>query len=151
MEILGLGAIANPMYGLKGPKIIKGDHAPNFPLRWAKKDMDFGKHASAPDPCAPASAGTLRASLRRAPARQPPPLPWTSVSPYALRPEPTWLPIALHLPPRPPAIELAAELGERVPLAVAATAEMAIAVDEGFGDEDFSAVAKPRIKGTETV
>ena len=76
--------MASPMYGLKGPKIMSGDYAPHFPLRLAKKDMDF-------------------------------------------------------------AVELAAKLGERVPLAEAAKAQMAIAMDAGLGNDDFSAVAKPRV------
>lgn len=39
IEVIGQGAIASPMYGLKGPKMIVGDHAPNFPLKHAHKDM----------------------------------------------------------------------------------------------------------------
>ena len=37
--MLELGAIANPMFKLKGPKMLQGDHAPNFPLQHAHKDM----------------------------------------------------------------------------------------------------------------
>jgi len=39
IEIIGQGAIQSPVYGLKGPKMIVKDHAPNFPLRHAHKDM----------------------------------------------------------------------------------------------------------------
>lgn len=39
LEVLELGAIANPMFKLKGPKMLQGDHAPNFPLQHAHKDM----------------------------------------------------------------------------------------------------------------
>ena len=42
VEIFGQGACAAPMFALKGPKItnIDGrDHAPNFPLKHAHKDM----------------------------------------------------------------------------------------------------------------
>eukprot|EP00956_Cyclotella_meneghiniana_P003163 scaffold3884_cov76-Cyclotella_meneghiniana.AAC.3 len=39
LEIIGQGAIQSPMYALKGPKMLKGDHAPNFPLMHAHKDM----------------------------------------------------------------------------------------------------------------
>ncbi len=39
IEVLDLGAMANPMFKLKGPKILQNDHAPNFPLRHAHKDM----------------------------------------------------------------------------------------------------------------
>jgi len=39
LEVLDLAAVANPMFKLKGPKMIQGDHAPNFPLQHAHKDM----------------------------------------------------------------------------------------------------------------
>jgi len=39
LEVIGQGAIQSPMYALKGPKMLKGDHAPNFPLQHAHKDM----------------------------------------------------------------------------------------------------------------
>jgi 3-hydroxyisobutyrate dehydrogenase-like beta-hydroxyacid dehydrogenase len=39
IEVIGQGAVASPMYGLKGPKMIVKDHAPNFPLKHAHKDM----------------------------------------------------------------------------------------------------------------
>ena len=39
IEVIGQGAIQSPMYGLKGPKMIVQDHAPNFPLKHAHKDM----------------------------------------------------------------------------------------------------------------
>uniref|UniRef100_A0A7S2HKP1 6-phosphogluconate dehydrogenase NADP-binding domain-containing protein n=1 Tax=Helicotheca tamesis TaxID=374047 RepID=A0A7S2HKP1_9STRA len=39
IEVIGQGAIQSPVYGLKGPKMIKKDHAPNFPLKHAHKDM----------------------------------------------------------------------------------------------------------------
>jgi len=44
VEVFGQGACAAPMYALKGPKITKkpeADHAPNFPLKHAWKDMRF--------------------------------------------------------------------------------------------------------------
>merc|ERR1711907_612474 len=41
LEVMELGAMANPMFKLKGPKMIAGDHAPNFPLKHAQKDMRF--------------------------------------------------------------------------------------------------------------
>ena len=31
--------MANPMFALKGPKMLSGDHAPNFPLEHAQKDV----------------------------------------------------------------------------------------------------------------
>ncbi|KAL1515278.1 hypothetical protein AB1Y20_001910 [Prymnesium parvum] len=39
LQVLDLGAIANPMFKLKGPKMLASDHAPNFPLKHAEKDM----------------------------------------------------------------------------------------------------------------
>lgn len=39
VEVIGQGAIASPMYNLKGPKMVVKDHAPNFPLKHAHKDM----------------------------------------------------------------------------------------------------------------
>lgn len=39
IEVIGQGAIASPMYNLKGPKMIAKDHLPNFPLKHAHKDM----------------------------------------------------------------------------------------------------------------
>jgi len=39
LEVIKEGAIASPMYGLKGPKMLVGDHDVNFPLKHAQKDM----------------------------------------------------------------------------------------------------------------
>lgn len=39
IEVIGQGAVACPMYSLKGPKMLASDHAPNFPLKHAHKDM----------------------------------------------------------------------------------------------------------------
>jgi len=42
VEIFGQGACAAPMFALKGPKLVKeggADHATNFPLKHAHKDM----------------------------------------------------------------------------------------------------------------
>lgn len=41
IEILGLGAMANPMFAGKGPLMDKKNYAPNFPLKHAQKDMRF--------------------------------------------------------------------------------------------------------------
>ena len=41
LEVLSLGAMNNPMFNLKGPKMINGDYAPNFPLKHQQKDMRF--------------------------------------------------------------------------------------------------------------
>lgn len=37
ITILDQGAMSNPMFRLKGPKIIADDHAPNFPLKHQSK------------------------------------------------------------------------------------------------------------------
>merc|ERR1711920_502072 len=39
MDVITEGAIASPMYGLKGPKMLAGDYAPNFPLKHQQKDV----------------------------------------------------------------------------------------------------------------
>jgi 3-hydroxyisobutyrate dehydrogenase-like beta-hydroxyacid dehydrogenase len=39
IEVIGQGAIASPVFALKGPKMLQKDHAPNFPLKHAHKDM----------------------------------------------------------------------------------------------------------------
>ena len=36
-KVLDLAAVANPMFKLKGPKMLQGDYAPNFPLQHAHK------------------------------------------------------------------------------------------------------------------
>ncbi|XP_068665577.1 glyoxylate/succinic semialdehyde reductase 1-like [Aristolochia californica] len=39
LDVLDLGAIANPMFKLKGPTMIKGSYPPAFPLKHQQKDM----------------------------------------------------------------------------------------------------------------
>lgn len=39
MEVISQGAIASPVFSLKGPKMIAKNHDPNFPLKHAHKDM----------------------------------------------------------------------------------------------------------------
>ncbi|KAL2632759.1 hypothetical protein R1flu_004238 [Riccia fluitans] len=39
LDVLDLGAIANPMFKLKGPSVIKGSFPPAFPLKHQQKDM----------------------------------------------------------------------------------------------------------------
>ena len=50
---------SNGLFKLKGPKMLKGDHAPNFPLKHAQKDMRFalqlGDQVSTPLPLAAAA------------------------------------------------------------------------------------------------
>jgi glyoxylate/succinic semialdehyde reductase len=39
LQVLDLGAMANPMFKGKGPAMAAGNFAPNFPLKHAQKDM----------------------------------------------------------------------------------------------------------------
>jgi len=39
LEVLELGVCGAPLLKLKGAKMLNGDHAPNFPLKHAEKDM----------------------------------------------------------------------------------------------------------------
>merc|ERR1719201_2459068 len=59
LKVLDLGIMSNGMFRLKGPKMLKGDHAPNFPLKHAQKDMRFalglGDQVSTPLPLAAAA------------------------------------------------------------------------------------------------
>jgi glyoxylate/succinic semialdehyde reductase len=41
LQVLDLGAMANPMFKMKGPNMISGEYATNFPLKHAQKDMRF--------------------------------------------------------------------------------------------------------------
>jgi 3-hydroxyisobutyrate dehydrogenase-like beta-hydroxyacid dehydrogenase len=46
IDVIGEGAMANPMFALKGPKINAGNFAPHFPLKHAKKDLLFALEMS---------------------------------------------------------------------------------------------------------
>merc|ERR1719436_1512489 len=52
LDVIKEGAIASPMYGLKGPKMLAGDYAPNFPLKHQQKDVrlavEFGDRVNQP-------------------------------------------------------------------------------------------------------
>ena len=39
LEVLDLGAMANPMFKMKGPNMINSNYGPHFPLKHAQKDM----------------------------------------------------------------------------------------------------------------
>uniref|UniRef100_A0A804NSA7 Glyoxylate/succinic semialdehyde reductase 1 n=1 Tax=Zea mays TaxID=4577 RepID=A0A804NSA7_MAIZE len=39
LDVLDLGAIANPMFKLKGPTMLQGSYSPAFPLKHQQKDM----------------------------------------------------------------------------------------------------------------
>ena len=38
-QVLGLGAVAAPMFALKGPQMIQRNYPPAFPLKHQQKDM----------------------------------------------------------------------------------------------------------------
>ena len=40
-KVLDLGAMANPMFKMKGPNMINDSFAPHFPLKHAQKDMKY--------------------------------------------------------------------------------------------------------------
>merc|ERR1719464_189381 len=41
LEVISQGAIQSPMFSLKGPKMLKKDTSPHFPLKHAHKDMEL--------------------------------------------------------------------------------------------------------------
>jgi len=41
LEVLSLGVMANQMFALKGPSMMKDEHPTHFPLKHAQKDMRF--------------------------------------------------------------------------------------------------------------
>eukprot|EP00931_Biecheleriopsis_adriatica_P034933 TRINITY_DN20145_c0_g1_i1.p1 TRINITY_DN20145_c0_g1~~TRINITY_DN20145_c0_g1_i1.p1 ORF type:complete len:293 (-),score=82.52 TRINITY_DN20145_c0_g1_i1:42-920(-) len=66
LEVIKEGAIASPMYGLKGPKMLDGDFAPNFPLKHQQKDVrlavDLGDKVGQPMPLAAAANESFKAA-----------------------------------------------------------------------------------------
>lgn len=47
IEVIGQGVVAAPLFALKGPKMLVKDHAPNFPLKHAHKDMVLAQEMAA--------------------------------------------------------------------------------------------------------
>eukprot|EP00928_Gymnodinium_smaydae_P050921 TRINITY_DN34454_c0_g1_i1.p1 TRINITY_DN34454_c0_g1~~TRINITY_DN34454_c0_g1_i1.p1 ORF type:complete len:298 (-),score=81.02 TRINITY_DN34454_c0_g1_i1:62-955(-) len=66
MEVIKEGALACPMYGLKGPKMLAGDYAPNFPLKHQQKDVrlaaELGSQVGQPTPLAAAAHACFEAA-----------------------------------------------------------------------------------------
>jgi len=66
LEVIKEGAIASPMYGLKGPKMLAGDYLVNFPLKHEQKDMrlavDLGDKVGQPLPIAAAANEAFKAA-----------------------------------------------------------------------------------------
>ena len=67
LEVLSLGAMANPMFKLKGPKMLAGDHAANFPLVHARKDValavELGRSVGQPLPVAAAADAEMKRAI----------------------------------------------------------------------------------------
>ncbi|EPS61027.1 succinic semialdehyde reductase isofom1, partial [Genlisea aurea] len=59
LDVLDLGTMANPMFKLKGPSMIRGDYSPAFPLKHQQKDMRLalalGDQICVPTPVAAAA------------------------------------------------------------------------------------------------
>lgn len=81
LDVLAAGALANPMFAVKGPAMVQGEFAPAFPLKHMEKDLRL-------------------------------------------------------------ALELGGDYAELLPTAEAAQGLFALAMLQGLGDEDFSAVHK---------
>lgn len=68
LEVIKEGAIASPMYGLKGPKMLAGEFEPNFPLKHQQKDVrlavDLGDKVGQPLPLAAMANETFKAASR---------------------------------------------------------------------------------------
>jgi len=62
VEVLGLGAIAAPMFAMKGPSMLAGSFSPAFPLKHQQKDLRLalalGEEVSQPMPVAAAANAT---------------------------------------------------------------------------------------------
>ena len=58
--------MANGLFKLKGPKMLKGDHAPNFPLKHAQKDALRApvRRTGTPSPLAAAANAAFLAQRR---------------------------------------------------------------------------------------
>jgi len=67
LDVLGQSAIASPMYGLKGPTMLKGTFATAFPLKHEQKDMRLavamGDEVGQPLPVAAAANEVFKAAI----------------------------------------------------------------------------------------
>ena len=66
LEVLGLGVCGCPLLSLKGAKMLAGDHAPNFPLQHAEKDMRLAIGLAAKGGLALPLASVGQANMKRA-------------------------------------------------------------------------------------
>mmetsp|Transcript_3588 Transcript_3588/g.7879 ORF Transcript_3588/g.7879 Transcript_3588/m.7879 type:complete len:292 (+) Transcript_3588:102-977(+) len=66
MDVIKESAIASPMYGLKGPKMLAGEFDPNFPLKHQQKDvrlaLALGDEVAQPLPLAAAANEAFKAA-----------------------------------------------------------------------------------------
>lgn len=66
LEVLGAGALANPMFGIKGRLILDGDFSPSFPLKHMQKDLRLalalGDTLAQPLPAAASANETFKAA-----------------------------------------------------------------------------------------
>lgn len=67
LDVIKDSAIASPMYGLKGPLMLEGNYAPNFPLKHEQKDMrlavEMGDLHGQPLPVAAAANEAFKAGI----------------------------------------------------------------------------------------
>jgi len=67
LEVLELGVCGAPLLKLKGAKMLAGDHAPNFPLKHAQKDMRLacalGGQAGVALPVAASADSTMKSAM----------------------------------------------------------------------------------------
>eukprot|EP00322_Chrysochromulina_rotalis_P028400 CAMPEP_0115852212 /NCGR_PEP_ID=MMETSP0287-20121206/12880_1 /TAXON_ID=412157 /ORGANISM="Chrysochromulina rotalis, Strain UIO044" /LENGTH=323 /DNA_ID=CAMNT_0003306267 /DNA_START=9 /DNA_END=980 /DNA_ORIENTATION=- len=68
LQVLDLGVCGAPLLKLKGAKMLAGDHAPNFPLKHAQKDMRLacalGKQVDVALPVAAAADSAMKAAMQ---------------------------------------------------------------------------------------
>jgi len=67
LEVLALGVCNSPLLTLKGAKMLTADHAPNFPLKHAEKDMrlahELGGASGIPLPVCAAADGQMKKAM----------------------------------------------------------------------------------------
>jgi 3-hydroxyisobutyrate dehydrogenase-like beta-hydroxyacid dehydrogenase len=66
LAVLDQGAIANPMFRLKGPRMAEGDFAAAFPLKHQQKDMRLALQVGEEPAQALPTAAAANASFLRA-------------------------------------------------------------------------------------
>ncbi|MDW7711365.1 MAG: NAD(P)-dependent oxidoreductase [Deferrisomatales bacterium] len=66
LDVLSAGALANPLFAQKGPKMLAGDFEPSFPLKHAQKDLRLalalGDRLAQPLPTAAAANECFKAA-----------------------------------------------------------------------------------------